>query len=69
MIIIISLIDQPMKHQAKFVVDGIGISCELSAWQTILMKCQDLFSLDSKNLFVEIYKIYQYLLVEKKNTL
>ena len=28
--------------------NGIDISCELSAWQMIHMKCQDLFSLKKK---------------------
>ena len=27
---------------------SLDISCELSAWQTIQMKCQDLFSLKNK---------------------
>ena len=53
----------PIKCQAKFVVDGsliyfflfletisLDISCESSAWLTIHMKYQDLFSLtDKKN--------------------
>ena len=51
----------PLKHQAKFVAENIlkifsyfsektslDISCELSAKQTIHMKCQDLFSLKNK---------------------
>ena len=52
----------PLKRQAKFVADNIqkkiffffsektslDISCELSAKQTIHMKCQDLFSLKNK---------------------
>ena len=53
----------PLKRQAKFVAADIsftyylfifiekisfGTSCEASAWQTIYMKCQDLFSLKKK---------------------
>ena len=30
---------------------SLDISCESSAWQTIHMKCQDLFSLKNKNFF------------------
>ena len=31
-----------------FFCENIDISCELSPWQTIRMKCQDLFSLKNK---------------------
>ena len=50
-----------LKHQAKFVADNIlfffffffikvifDISCELSAWQTVHMKCQNLLSVECK---------------------
>ena len=51
-----------LKHQAKFVADDIltfsffyfsektnlDISCELSAWQTIHMKCQGSFPSEKK---------------------
>ena len=56
------LIKQLLKLQEKFVADdnfflysfsfsektSLDISCKSSAWQTIYMKCQDLFSLKNK---------------------
>ena len=41
---------------------SLDISCELSAWQTIHMKCQDLFSLKNKKKNLECY-LLQILLV------
>ena len=54
---------EPLKCKAKFGVDdnlnlfflfsektSLDISCELSAWQTIHMKCQNLFSLANKKI-------------------
>ena len=41
---------------------SLDISCELSAWQTIHMKCQDLFSLKNKKKIFFEYRLLQILL-------
>ena len=42
---------------------SLDISCESSAWQTIHMKCQDLFSLKIKNKISFECRLLQILLV------